>query len=144
MNKKQTGKKSSPRKVLSSLLRIGISIYLILALVLFVFQKKLLFFPTTEIRVTPASNDWDFKSLFSPLTASRLSVGLYLLKRKPAELSSFPMATLAILGIASKQSESFTNSISTSPSTIMAVTGTAQVAYLKSDATPMHEPSGVT
>ena len=61
MNKKQDGKKSSPRKVLSSLLKIGVSIYLMLALLLFVFQKKLLFFPTTEIRVTPASNDWDFQ-----------------------------------------------------------------------------------
>ena len=67
MNKKQTGKKSSPRKVLSSLLRVGISTYVILALILFVFQKKLLFFPTTEIRVTPASNDWDFQEFILPI-----------------------------------------------------------------------------
>ncbi len=61
MNKKQFGKNSSPRKVLSSLFKISISIYLILALILFVFQKRLLFFPTTEIRATPASNDWDYQ-----------------------------------------------------------------------------------
>ncbi|MEE8121646.1 MAG: hypothetical protein V3T55_08965, partial [Anaerolineales bacterium] len=69
MNKKQFGKKSSPRKVLSSLLKVGISSYLILALLLFVFQKKLLFFPTTEIRVTPASNDWDFQEFILPVDA---------------------------------------------------------------------------
>ena len=61
VNKRQAGKNSSPRKALLSIVKIGLSAYVILALLLFVFQKKLIFFPTTEIGVTPASNDWDFK-----------------------------------------------------------------------------------
>ena len=61
MNEKRDGKKSSLRKALLSLLKIGLSVYVILALLLFVFQKKLIFFPTAEIGVTPASNDWDFE-----------------------------------------------------------------------------------
>ena len=69
MNKKQFGKKSFPRNVLFSLLKIGISIYVVLALLLFVFQKQLLFFPTTEIRVTPASNNWDFQEFILPIGA---------------------------------------------------------------------------
>ena len=67
MNKKQAGRKSSPRKVLSSLFKTGISIYVILALLLFVFQKKLLFFPTSEIGVTPASKGWDFQEFTLPI-----------------------------------------------------------------------------
>ncbi len=61
MATEETGKKSSPWRILLPPVKIGAAVYVALALLLFVFQKKLIFFPTAEIGMTPASNDWDFE-----------------------------------------------------------------------------------
>lgn len=61
VKEKQAHKKSSPRRLVLSVVKIVVAVYAILALLMFVFQKKLIFFPTAEIGLTPATNDWEFE-----------------------------------------------------------------------------------
>ena len=67
VNNEQAKNRSESLTMLLSFLKIALTLYVILALLLFALQKKLIFFPTSALNATPAVYGWDFQQLSFPV-----------------------------------------------------------------------------